>query len=148
MIECNCLVGAVWRYSLADWEKACELIDATDWMSLLNSSDVDDSWSRWRTTFLHIMEECIPKATLPRRRNRPWLTKRLIQVIRRRNLLHKRVKATGNYSKYRSYRNKVVGWMRQAKKDYFKKLNPKSPKQFWKLCELMNSTNSTIPILV
>ena len=138
----------VWRYSLADWEKACELIDATDWMSLLNSSDIDDSWNRWRTTFLHIMEECIPKATLPRRRNRPWLTKRLIQAIRRRNLLHKRAKATGNYSKYRSYRNKVVGWMRQAKKDYFKKLNPKSPKQFWKLCKLMNSTNSTIPILV
>jgi hypothetical protein len=75
------------------------------------------------------MEECIPKATLPRKRNQPWLTKGLIQAIRRRNILHKRAKVTGNYSKYR---NKVVNYMRQAKKAYFRKLNPKSPKQFWK----------------
>ena len=94
------------------------------------------------------MEECIPKATLPPRRNRPWLTKKLIQAIRRRNFLYKRAKATGNYSKYRSYRNKVVGYLRQVKKAYFQKLNPKSPKQFWKVCKLLNSTNSTIPTLV
>ena len=25
----------VWRYSHADWERACELIEATDWSSLL-----------------------------------------------------------------------------------------------------------------
>ena len=37
--------------------------------------------------------------------------------------------------------------MRQAKKDYFRKLNPNSPKQFWKLCKLLNSSNSTIPTL-
>ena len=138
---------SVWRYSLADWDKACQLIESTDWMSLLNTSNIDKSWSKWKSAFLNIMEEWIPKATLPPKRNRPWLTKSLIQAIKRRNILHKRAKATGNYSKYRSYRNKVVNYMRQAKKDYFRKLSPKSTKQFWKLCKLLNSSNSTIPTL-
>ena len=138
----------VWRYGLADWDKACELIEATDWMSLLDHSDVDRSWSNWKNAFLTIMEECIPKATLPPKRNRPWLTKKLIQAIKRRNALFKRAKTTGNYSKYQSYRNKVVGYLRQAKKTYFQKLNPKCPRQFWKVCKLLNSTNSTIPTLV
>ena len=93
----------VWRYSLADWDRACELIEATDWNSLLDHSDINVSWNKWKSAFMNIMEECIPKATLPPRRNRPWLTKKLIQAIRRRNFLYKRAKATGNYSKYRSY---------------------------------------------
>ena len=74
---------SVWRYSLADWDKACELIEATDWMSLLDHLDVDRSWSNWKNAFLTIMEECIPKATLPPKRNQPWLTTKLIQAIKR-----------------------------------------------------------------
>ena len=76
---------SVWRYSLADWDQACELIEATDWKSLLDHSDINQSWNNWKSAFLSTMEECILKATLPPRRNRPWLTKKLIQVIRRRN---------------------------------------------------------------
>lgn len=49
---------------------------------------------------------------------------------------------------YQSYRNKVVSYLRQARKAYFQKLNPKSPKQFWKIYKLLNITNSTIPTLV
>ena len=97
---------SMWRYRLADWDRACELIESTDWISLLNTSNIDESWSNWKSAFLEIMEECIPKATLPPKRNRPWLTKNLIQAIRRRNILHRRAKVTGNYSKYRSYRNR------------------------------------------
>lgn len=139
---------AVWRYRLADWDRACELIEATDWKSILDYSDINKSWNNWKSALLNIMEECIPRATLPPRRNRPWLTKKLIQAMRRRNCLYKRAKATGNYSKYRSYRNKVVGYLRQAKKAFFQKLNPKNPKQFWKVCKSLNSIKSTIPTLV
>ena len=90
---------SVWRYSLADWDRACKLIEATDWNSLLDHSHFNISWNKWKSAFMNIMEECIPKATLPPRRNRPWLTKKLIQAIRRRNFLYKHAKTTGNYSK-------------------------------------------------
>ena len=35
----------VWRYKHADWDKACGLIDSTDWKSLIDQSDVNKSWS-------------------------------------------------------------------------------------------------------
>ena len=91
------------------------MIEATNWMALLNHSDIDKSWLDWKM-FMNIMEECIPKTTSLPRRNHLWLTKRLRQAIRRKNALYKRVKATGNFSKYRVYRNKAL---RQAKKDFF-----------------------------
>ena len=85
---------------------------------------------------MNIMEECIPKAKILPRRNRPWLTKRLRQAIRRKNALYKRAKMTGNFSKYHAYGNKVTASLTQAKMKYFQKLNPKDWKQFWKTCKL------------
>ena len=35
----------VWRYKHADWDKACGLINSTDWKSLIDQSDVNKSWS-------------------------------------------------------------------------------------------------------
>ena len=68
----------VWRYSHTDWEKACDLID---WSSSLDPTDINKSWTNWSKTFLSIMEKCVPKATLPWRRNRPWLSKKILQAI-------------------------------------------------------------------
>ena len=49
----------VWKYSLADFEKAAQLIDDTDWDELI-TNDVSQSFVRWQERFLDIMRECIP----------------------------------------------------------------------------------------
>ena len=92
------------------------------------------------------MQSSIPITTLPPRRNRPWLTKKLMQAIRRRNALYKRAKATNDFTKYRQYRNKIVNYLRSAKQAYFGKLNPRKPKEFWKACKILSKTSS-IPVL-
>ena len=104
----------MWLYAHADWEKACELIENFDWDSILND-DIDVSWSNWHKQFLKIMEECIPKRTLPQRKNRPWLNKKLVSSIKKRNLLFRRAKRSGDFSTYRSVRNKLVNDLRKAK---------------------------------
>ena len=86
----------VWRYSLANWERACDLIEAIDWHPLLDPIDINKSWTNWSNAFLNIMEKCIPKTTLPRRKNRPWLSKKILQAMRRRNMYYKRAKASKN----------------------------------------------------
>ena len=88
----------VWRYSLANWERACDLIEAIDWHPLLNPIDINKSWTNWSNAFLNIMEKCIPKATLPGRKNRPWLSKKILQAMRRRNMYYKRAKASKDYT--------------------------------------------------
>ena len=53
----------VWRYAYADWEKACEQINATDWNSLI-ADDVNKSWFIWHHQFMQIMKDCIPQASI------------------------------------------------------------------------------------
>ena len=59
--------------------------------------------------------ECIPKKKLPKRKNLPWLSKKLINLIKRRNLLYKRAKLTGNFTKYKAIRNRVASELQFAK---------------------------------
>jgi len=54
----------VWRYTHANFEKANRLIESLDMSSILNPNDIDRSWENWRAEFLHIMDKCVPKATL------------------------------------------------------------------------------------
>ena len=107
-------------YKYADWNIACELINGTDWAAVLVPKDIDQSWNNWKEKYFDIMDECIPKAVLPpRRRNCPWLSKKLIQAIRTRNIFYKLAKSTGNFSRYKRYRNKLVNQLRLAKKAFF-----------------------------
>ena len=138
----------VWRYEYANWSAACDLLGAIDWASVLDPEDVEKSWAIWRDIFLGVMDQCIPKAILPARRNRPWLTKRLIQSIRRRNALFRQAKLTKDFTQYRTYRNKVVNYLRCAKRAYFLKLNPRHPKQFWKACKNLMRSTTCVPTLV
>ena len=67
-----------------------------------------------------------------------------LQAMRRRNNLFKK---TGYSAKFRSARNKVTSLLRRAKANYFKNLNPRDPKMFWKAVRYLNKQHSTIPTL-
>ena len=134
----------VWRYTHADFAKASRMISETGWDKLF-SEDIDLYCARWQQTFLSIMEQCIPKKVLPpRRRNLPWLSKSLVQSMRRRNCLFKKAKRTSDptyKSQYKSVRNRVTSQLRQAKQKYFQNLNPANAKQFWKTIKVLNKQN-------
>ena len=70
------------------------------------------------------MDESIPKCVLPHRwRNRPWLSKKLIQAIWRSNILYELAKSTGDLSRFKHYRNKVVNQLKVAKRAFFQRIN-------------------------
>ena len=125
----------VWRYSHADFAKASRMIPETNWDPLA-SEDVDQYCTRWQTTFLTIMDQCIPKKVLPPKKcNLPWLTKSLVQSMRRRNNLFKRAKRASCPSlkaQYKHARNKVTSQLCHAKGKFFSNLDPSNTKQFWK----------------
>ena len=70
------------------------MIEESDWNTILAGSDVNKAAENWSDHFLAIMEQCIPQRYLRKRPNLPWLTKHIIQLIRRRNILFKRAKKT------------------------------------------------------
>ena len=40
----------IWRYKDADYRKACQMIDETDWDDLLHEDDIDRSATNWPGT--------------------------------------------------------------------------------------------------
>ena len=94
---------------------------------------------------MSIMEECIPRRVLPSQRNLPWLNKNIKSAMRKRNTLFKK---TGYSAKFRSARNGVISLLRRAKANYFKNLNPRDSKKFWKAVKYLNKQQSTIPTLL
>ena len=79
----------VWCYSHANFESACDLLDATDWFSMFSNdaTDVNVLWSLWHKRFLEVMDICIPKKRLPPKKHLPWLSPTLLSAIKRRNIL-------------------------------------------------------------
>jgi len=46
----------------------------SNWDALINSSDINVYFQNWEQQFMYI-NEIIPKGTLPKRQNLPWLSK-------------------------------------------------------------------------
>ena len=117
---------------------------------IFSDAQIDECWSRWKKAFLDIMDTCIPKSMLPDRRSVPWMTKEIVQAIRRRNYFYRKAKHSnsGNYhSKYKNLRSRVITMLRQSKHNFFKNLNPISNKAFWKAVRCLNKKTSSIPTL-
>jgi len=67
----------------------CEwTIKTVDWESLI-ANDIDVAWQNLEIEFMSIMDQCVPKATIPFKRNLPWLPKELTKSICGRNLVYK-----------------------------------------------------------
>ena len=82
---------SVWRCKHADFTRSCSLLNSVDWDQVL-AMNMNLSWDIWRNKFMEVMEHCIPRGTLPERRNLPWLNKSIVQAIKRRNcLIHNRI---------------------------------------------------------
>ena len=141
----------IWKYSHADFGRANELLADVDWEQLLDTPDVDLALQNWESSFMSIMENCIPKCTLPRRKNLPWLSKNLKRAMQKRNTLFKKAKSSGSavlQRKYKRMRNKVTAILRNSKQSFFaRNINNGSKKKFWKTMKYLRKDQSTIPSL-
>ena len=130
--------------------KANELLCDMDLDKIPNPYDIQMSWKRFKSAFPDVMEQCILRSVLLARNNLPWLTKEIIQLIRRRNHRFKKGNHSGNrddYLKFRQIRNRVVAELRLAKRRYFTNLDPHNQREFWKIVKSLTPKESSIPTL-
>ena len=60
----------IWKYALADFDKANELLSQMDMENILDETDVVQmAWTKFPDAFLETMEKCIPKGKIPERKN-------------------------------------------------------------------------------
>lgn len=59
-----CNTRKVWLYKEGNYERACHLIDTTDWNTILSSHNIDEETEQWTSKFIAIMDECVPSRNL------------------------------------------------------------------------------------
>ena len=145
-----CKSRMVWLYRQGDYEKACRMIEETVWSNILTGDNISKAAANWTERFLAIMEECIPRRYLRKRRNLPWLSRDILQLIRKCNTLFKKAKRfmkDSHIQQYKRLRNRMVNLMRIKKDEYFRRLSGSTNKEFWKSMKLLNKNRATIPTL-
>ena len=96
------------------------------------------------------MEQCIPRHSVRRKHNLPWLTTNIVRHIRKRNTMFqkaKRSKKESHYDQFKKLRNTVVSLMRKEKQKYFSNLTGANTKKFWKAVKHLNKNKQSIPTL-
>ena len=73
----------IWRYTHGDFERANNILSSVDWDQLIDPTDVNQSLLNWKQYFMNVMESCILKGVLPRRKNVPWLSRTCVVQCRR-----------------------------------------------------------------
>ena len=141
-----------WRYDLADFDRAQEEIEETDWNALLDSDGINISWQNWKFRFHEIMYACIPCSTSTAGSNAPWLNSKFINGMRRGNVLFKRAKqlrTSASWLKYKVKRNKLASDLQRAKKSHMEKLSNLSSnaKKFWSAVKKHSTSSPSIPTL-
>ena len=140
----------VWRYNHADFDRANELLCDLDLNDIFDHTNIQTSWLQFKCAFLDVMAQCIPRSVVTTRKNLPWLSKSIIQLIRKRDRYFKKASRYGNQDdrlKFKQLRNKVVYELRHAKQSFFSNLHPKNPREFWKVVRSLNASDSTVPPL-
>ena len=116
--------------------------------TILNPYDIQMSWKRFK--YASVMEQCIPRSVLPAKNNLPWLTKEIIQLIRKRNHHFRKANRSGDradYLKFRQVRNRVVTELRLAKRRFLTNLHPHNQWAFWKIVKSLTPKENAIPTL-
>ena len=79
------------------------------------------------------MDKYIPKVNLPDRRSLPWLTREIVNQIKKRNYYYRKSKRRGrpeDFKRYKNLQNNAVSMLCQSKANFFEKLNPSESKSF------------------
>ena len=94
---------------------------------------------------MSIIEQCIPRKVLPKRRKLTWVNAGIRHAIQKRNYLYRKSKCNPDFrAKYKQQRNKVGS----AKRSFIVTIPTGNTKEFWRAIKLLNGKGSqTIPVI-
>jgi hypothetical protein len=134
----------IYDYKKLDQGKFIDLMNNTDWESVLMTEDIDTSANNFTTTFINLAKQCMPnKQITVRPKDAPWINNEIRILIAEKDKIYKtaRKKNTNDdWEKFRKCRNHLTSKIRERKLQYLKELdtlasNPEkfNTKEWWKL---------------
>ena len=107
------------------------------WDNIQNASP-NHTWEQWKSSFLGVVEKHAPMKKTRLRNNRsPWLSKGIINLIRKRDILKRKAamsKELNDWNKFKASRNTTNNAIKQAKTKYYKEAcstHKDNPRKLW-----------------
>ena len=131
-------------------ENLLAVLSAADWSSVY-CSDVNQSWSNFKTIFLQILDTVAPiKEVRLKHRTEPWINNEILENIRYRDHLlykfRKDRKRTDLCKEYCRMRNKIQRDVRSAKAEHFSSKieeHKHDSKKLWQQLKTLGYSNKT-----
>ena len=134
-------------------DKYLDDLDELKQTNFLQFENVNDMYKAFQDKYLEIINNNAPFKILSKKetkqRQKPWVTKSIIQSIKIRNIYYKKYMKTQEmfwYDRYKYYKSKITMLLRKSKQNHLRKFfqeNQLNSKVLWgKINELLNKKKS------
>ena len=102
-----------------------------------NSCNIDEAWSNWCDTVLHVVDNCVPKSIISDNAPPPWFDKDVRHLINKKKTAWRQAKKKNgkrHWSKFKKLRNKLKRLLRVKYNSFIASLGDncsQNPKKFW-----------------
>ena len=125
-----------------------------DWSNVLSRQDTNTAYDLFRTELENVFDKCFPlEKSKTKKVHKPWMTKGLVNACKKKHTLYKRFVTNRNAvteGRYKLYKNKLVGILRVAKKNYYSELlelNKGNTKETWSIIkEVINKKTVNVAV--
>lgn len=140
----------VYNYARGDFDGLVNALWNTPLLDIVQNErqDVNTAWSKWKNTFLKVVNRFIPQTNLKRSFTPPYITKDLLHAIKKKESLRRKAKASNTpelWDKFRKERQRLKCWIKAAKKAYISGLSESisnDSKPFWRFFKAKSSKSS------
>ena len=127
----------VFSYHRADYKKIREKLKLMDWENKLKDQNIESMWQTFENELISCRDEFVPKKIIKKQKNPPWMKRRILKDIKRREKAWKEfinMPSYENKSRFKRFRNQVNNSVASAKVEFESKLADnikEDPKSFY-----------------
>ncbi len=134
-----------WRR--ANWEGLREAVQDENWRQLVTRSGAEGAWEAIKTRLHEAVVNFVPTKARRNANNPTWMTREILQKIRRKRRLWKKAKHGEDTEEYKKAEKEVNNMIRNAKRKLEKKLafdKVKNSKPFYAYVKKRTKTRTTV----
>lgn len=119
-----------------NYEAISRSLSNLDWKTILSNASVSENWDRFKNILQDTLDRNSIIYTFRRSSKKPWISGKILKLVRRKRALWRAYKRSGTEADYKSHRlfsNQVSSVIRDARIKYEDRLaNTKDPKRLYK----------------
>ena len=139
---------SVYDYSKGDFDGLSNALRSLNLTSVVDEGDLESCWQTWKDLFLAAEKDNIPTKRLRGRNPVPWLTGAVINLIKKKENVRRKLKLNPSESlkvKYQTPRSQVKRAIRESRDEFFESANiefKSNPKRLWSVLKTRSKSRN------